>query len=210
MALTTYSELKTSVANWLNRDTLTSYIPDFITLAEKRIHRDVVNLGHFLRGMEKRAADSTTAGNRYLGLPTDFLSLRSIKITSTNPITRLEYVTPDRFNEIYAGSDTGTPRVFTIIGDELAFGPIPDSAYTVEMDYYGSITVLSDSNTTNWFITNAPETLLYATLLEAELFVKNDQRASTWKDLYDTALAGLIRFDSASRYPTGGLRTVVG
>ncbi len=209
MAITTHAELKTTVANWLNRSDLTSYIPDFITLAEKRIHRDVVELGHFLRGMEKRAADATEANNRYIGLPTDFLSLRSIKLTSTDPITRLEYVTPDKYNQ-YTSTGTGTPRVFTVIGDEIAFAPIPDAAYTVEMAYYGSIAALSDANTTNWFITNAPETVLYGSLLEAELFLKNDQRASTWKDLYDTALAGLVRFDRASRYPTGGLRTVVG
>ncbi len=210
MALANYSDLKTAVANFLNRSDLTSYIPDFITLAERRISRDVVNQGHFLRAMEKRAADSLTASNAYLGLPDDFLSLRSIKITSTDPVTRLEYVTPDRFNEMYASSTTGTPKVYTIIGDELAFGPIPDSAYVVQMAYYGSITALSDANTTNWIITNAPETLVYGSLLEAELFLKNDQRAATWKGLYDQALSGLIEFDKASRYPLGGLRTIVG
>lgn len=210
MALTTYAELKTTVANFLNRSDLTSYITDFVTLAERRISRDVVSNGHFLRAMEKRAADSLTPSNAYLGLPTDFLAMRSIKITSTDPVTRLEYVTPDRFNEMYASSTTQTPKVFTIIGDELVFGPIPDSAYVVEMAYYGAITPLSDSNTTNWLVTNSPETLLYGSLLEAELFVKNDQRAANWKGLYDTALAGLIQFDKAGRYPASGLRTVVG
>ena len=41
MAITTYAELKSSIANWLNRDDLTAVIPDFIALAEAQIARDI-------------------------------------------------------------------------------------------------------------------------------------------------------------------------
>ena len=40
MAITTFSELKTAVANWLDRSDLTDRIPEFIALAEARHRRD--------------------------------------------------------------------------------------------------------------------------------------------------------------------------
>ena len=66
MAFSNYTELQTSVADWLDRDDLTARIPDFITLAEARFNRLLR-----IRSMETEAEQVTVAGTRSYSLPTD-------------------------------------------------------------------------------------------------------------------------------------------
>ena len=84
MALTTYTELKTSIGDWLNRSDLTSVIPDFISLAEAQIERTLRT-----RQMIVRANASFDA--QYGAVPSDFLETKSLKLTSTNPQTPLQF-----------------------------------------------------------------------------------------------------------------------
>ena len=58
MSLSTYSEIKTSIANYLNRDDLTSVIPDFISLTENRLDRELRVRVNMTR------AETTTTANR--------------------------------------------------------------------------------------------------------------------------------------------------
>ena len=66
MAIGTFDELKTAVANWLGRDDLTDRIPEFIALAEGRMNRTI-----FARAQEVRATATLTAEDAYTALPTD-------------------------------------------------------------------------------------------------------------------------------------------
>jgi len=208
MAITTYSELQTAIGNWLNRSDLTTYIPDFITLCEKKLNHDLISGGTFVRGMEKRSQTSTVAGQNNYGLPSDFLQMRSVFVNaSTDSI--VTYMPPDRLYQWGAGQSQGRPTLYTIIGDEMIFAPVPDGVYTIEIDYYGSITALSASNTTNWFMTNAPELLLYGSLIQAEVFLKNDQRVATWQTMYDTYKESLLDADAWGKFPAGGVRSAV-
>ena len=67
--------------------------------------------------------------------------------------------------------------------------PPPDDVYPIEVVYYELPILLDDSNQTNWLTENAPELLLYATLLESSPFLKNDERIQVWQQLYDRAAA---------------------
>jgi len=93
MALTTYAELQTAVANYLARTDLTSQIPDFIYLAETRLRRQ-------LRINEMLTQTSLTVSANQITLPTDFLELRDIHFEN-NPVWTLEYQSPDCFIETY-------------------------------------------------------------------------------------------------------------
>ena len=86
MALDTYANLKTSIANYLNRDDLTTYLPDFISLAEARHGRDLR-----LRIMENVGTASATGGQNYIDLPTNFLEFRYVAL-NTNPKIVLRYM----------------------------------------------------------------------------------------------------------------------
>jgi hypothetical protein len=86
------------------------------------------------------------------------------------------------------------------LASEFQLAPVPDSAYTVKLLYYYAPTFLSDTNTSNAFIANAPDALLYASLLEAEPYLMNDSRINTWGTMYDRAISTLTKSDESSQY----------
>lgn len=191
MAITTYSELQTAIANWLDRSDLTDRIPEFISLAEARFVR---KLNHWR--MEGRSTANTVAGQRTLQLPTDFISMRNLKI-NTSTVRTLEYMSPSVLYNY--SSSQGTPKYYTVQGNQLAFEPIPDSVYEIEMDYV-SFDKLSDSNTTNWLLTNFPDAYLYGSLVQGEAYILNDPRIPLWKAGLDEVLEEIKKEDKAARW----------
>ena len=204
MALSTFTELKDAVADWLDRSDLTTRIPDFITLAEARLNRDLR-----IRPMEVRSTMVTTSGQRYFNLPGGYLQMRNIQL-NTNPIMPLEYITPEMLDRLYGSDTTGKPRAYTLIGDEIQLAPIPDSDYTVEMAFYEKFSPLGDGTggtvTSNWLTTNAPDVLLYGSLLEAEPFIKNDERIGLWLNAYNGAIRKLQDADDRDRHSGSAMR----
>jgi hypothetical protein len=194
MALTDYSSLKTSVASYLARSDLTDQIPDFIRLAEERLARDLRT-----RKMLVVARADTTGNDSTVGLPADFLEMRDIHVRTT-PVQSLTYRSPNAF---FAGSrttDIGKPIDYTILSSEIQFAPVPDTAYSIQMLYYAKPTLLSDSNTSNVFLANYPDALLYAALGEAEPYLMNDARLQTWAALYDRSITAINTADQSSEY----------
>lgn len=192
MALSTFSELKTSIASWLHRADLTSNIPDFITLCEAKFNRTLR-----ISTMETRV--TATLDQQYENVPTDFLEMRTIQITGSDG-NILEYVSPASFNHVYKTTDTGIPKLYTIIDGTIGFAPAPASSYTMEMVYYKRIPALSDSQTTNWMLTNHPDVYLYGSLAEAEAFIKNDPRIEVWKSQYERAVMQVREADERARW----------
>jgi hypothetical protein len=195
MALATYTDLKSAIANWLARPddpTLTPFIPDFITLAETRINRDLR-----LRAMETRATASLAGA--YVALPPGFLEMRNFQL-NTNPVTALSYVTPQQLDASWAGSSAGRPAVYTIIGDAIQVGPAPDAAYDAEMAYYKKIDALSPSRPANRLLTDAPDIYLYASLLEATPFLMNDERLPVWSAAYENAVRAAMTAEDRARW----------
>jgi hypothetical protein len=194
MAISTYAELKTAIASWLDREDLTDIIPDFIVLTESRHRRDFK-----IRRMETRVTASTIADTEYYSLPDNYVAMRNIQL-NTDPKTPLEYLTPEIMDRIKGGSSTGQPRVYSIIGNNFQLRPIPDSVYEIEMLYYKYFTPLSDSNTTNDMLTYHPDLYLYGSLVEAEPYLQNDKRLQTWASLYDRAKKDLIDTNERDRH----------
>ena len=194
MAITTFSELKTAVANWLDRSDLTDRIPEFIELAEARHRRDFK-----LRRMETRVTANTADGTEYYTLPDNFVAMRNIQL-NTDPKTALEYLTPEQMDRVRGGSTTGKPKAYSIIGNTFQLRPIPDSVYEIEMLYYKYFTGLSDSNTTNDMLTYHPDAYLYAVLLEAEPYLQNDKRVQLWVGAYELAKKGIIDSNERDRH----------
>jgi len=194
MPFASYSELKTTVANYLARSDLTSVIPDFIRLAEERLRRDLRT-----RQMLIVATALTTGGDGTVGLPTDFLEMRDIHL-NTNPVTTLRYKAPNSFYAESRVTESGKPVDYTILGAEMQLAPVPDTAYTLQMLYYSKPTLLSDTNSSNIFLANCPDALLYAALAEAEPYLMNDARVQTWAALYDRAVTAITNSDQSSEY----------
>jgi len=198
MAITNYTDLQSTIADYLARTDLTTQIPLFIQLAENRLRRDLR-----IRPMLKVVTTSMTANDPTVALPSDFLEMRDIHIESS-PIQTLIYQNPSNFyrNTKAATLDVGAPKNYTVMGSEFQFAPIPDSAYTLKMVYYAAPTYLSSTVSSNTFLANCPDLLLYASLGEAEPYLMNDARVQTWATLYDRGVNSLTVSDSASENPS--------
>jgi hypothetical protein len=105
----------------------------------------------------------------------------------------LEFITESYANSLRAGrySAAGKPQYYTVVGSQLEFIPTPDTQYEGELTYYAKIPALSDSNTSNWLLTYAPDLYLYGALIEAEPYLKNDERVGLWGELYLRVVADI-------------------
>ena len=203
MSITSYSELKTAVGNWLNRSDLTTYVPDLVMLGEKRIYRDLR-----IRAMETALNSAISSG--VLALPSDYVELKFAYVDGS-PTQILQRKTAEFIYTSYpTRSSDGKPHFIGREGSNFIFGPYPDSTYTIKGIYYARLTALSDSNTTNWFTTNAPDLLLFASLLEAEPFIKNDERMVLWQTKYDQIVSQVTAEDQREQYSGSSLRMTVG
>jgi hypothetical protein len=178
MSISSYSELKSSIADFLNRDDLTSVIPTFISLAEAQMNRD---LRHWR--MEERS--TATLDTQYSALPDDWLQTISLSLDNQ----RLEYVSRDNMLELAEKTSiqTGATQYYTLVGGELEFYPRPADSSTMTLIYVQKIPALSDSTATNWVLDTFPEVYLYGSLLHSAPYLHDDARVQTWGGLYAAA-----------------------
>lgn len=194
MSFTSYADLQTTIAGYLARSDLTSQIPDFIRLAETRLRRDLR-----IRQMLKSVTTATVAGDSTVELPSDFLEVRDFVIVG-NPVQPLNYYSPSAFNRNTRSWESGKPLDYTVLANDFQLAPIPDSVYTAKMFYFAAPAFLSDTNTSNVFLANTPDALLYGALLEAEPYLMNDARINTWGTMFDRAMASITRSDEQGQY----------
>jgi len=202
MAITTKGELNTAVANWMNRSDLTSRIPEFVSLVEASFNRN-------LRTREMLVRSTASTSGQYVSLPTDYLEMLNIELTSTSPPKRLVYITSDRSDDYRErqNNKTGIPDYYTIEGTSIQLLPTPSEAVTVQLNYYQDIPALSglaDSGD-NWLLLAHPDVYLYGTLMQASPYVMDPQSAGQWGGLLDRAMQELQLSDEKSRYSGGTL-----
>ena len=183
MALDTYANLQTAIANFLARDDLTTEIVDFIKLTEADFNRRLR-----VRAMET-VNTSFSIDAETEALPTGFLQTRSF-ILATNPKTALQFMTPFHQAETQGGSSSGRPRAYSIEGTNFRFSPSPDSTYTATIVFYKAFDSLSSSTTTNHILTNHPDVYLYGSLYFASTFIRgmDPQTVAQFKGQYEACL----------------------
>lgn len=200
MALTTYAELKTALSTWTRRGDIGSYADDLITVAEKRIFREV-------RCREMEAALSVTMSSGVASVPTDYTDLKYAYIDGT-PIRLLERKEVGWILGKYPlRSAHGKPYFIGRDVDSFVFGPYPDSNYTVKGTYYKKLSVLSSS--VNTLYTNQPDLYLAASLKEVYEFLRNEKEAARWNEKYENIRASVSTQDKAERASGGPLMMVV-
>jgi hypothetical protein len=200
MAITTYAELKSSIANWLNRDDLTSVIPDFISLTEAGINRD-------LRHYKMINRVDATLDSRYVQMPADWLETVRFGITSGTTY-RLELVSRDDMLEYRQNTSdiAGIPKFYANIGDTIEVFPTPAAEYQMQLQYYAKTPALSGSNTDNWLLRDAPDIYLYGALVQAAPYLNDDARVQTWAALYSSAMQSMQKASDDTRFAGSGLR----
>jgi len=191
----TYDELYADIQAYLENTFPDTYLADgssvdtetqintFIKQAEQRIYNTVQ-----FPSLRKNVTGITSANNKYLSCPGDFLASYSIAVIDATG--SYEYLLNKDVNFIRQAypkpTDTAIPKYYALFGptvsgttitDELSFilGPTPDAAYSVELHYYyypESITVAADGRT--WLGDNFDSVLLYGSLVEGYIFMKGE------------------------------------
>ena len=196
MALTNYTTLKASIANWLNRSDLSDEIADdFIVLTE-------ADFNSKLRVRKMIASADVTINSETAALPTGFLQVRDFYILSGSTKYPLRYMTPSQMDQVKGTSTTGIPQAYTILGDNFRFMPRPDSTYTGKLNFYKKFDALSGSNATNFILENHPAIYLYGSLFHAANFLGgyNPQQVQTWQQMYATAMERLELNDREDQF----------
>ena len=200
MALSTYTELKSSIANFLNRSDLTTEIQDdFIKLTEADFNAKLR-----IRQMEQN--DDVTINAELVTVPTGFIGARSFHILSGDTKYHLEYISPGNLFKIKGASTTGLPRVYSIESDNgtesFRFAPSPDTSYTGKLQYYKAFDPLSTSVATNYILSSHPAIYLYGSLYHASNFlggIEPNQQAQ-WLAMFQTALERCENNDRTDSY----------
>ena len=180
MAIANYTDLRSSVANWLHRQDLTANIPDFITMAEIRLSRDLR-----ISPLVATTTLAVSAAGSSVTLPTDFMEIVNLRVASG---AELHYVPPDTIDRVTGGT---VPWAYTLRSGVIEVAPSWTAGGNLTMYYMKKETSMSDSNETNWYVTNAPDALLYGALLEASPYLMNDNRVEIWEKFYQRAIDSL-------------------
>lgn len=180
MAITDYGTLRTAVAQYLHRQDLSANIPDFIAMAEWRVARSL-RVSQLLRD----EVLNVLAGESTATLPTGFMELVNLRIAGG---VELHYVPPDCIDRV---TGAGTPWVYTITGATVLVAPSWTSGGALEIRYWAKPEALSDSVTVNWYVSHAPDALLYGALLEASPFIEGDSRIPVWQQFFEQSVSAL-------------------
>lgn len=202
MAISTYSELKSSIADFLNRSDLTTAIEAFIDLAESQMNRDIRHWE-----MENLVSGQQSQGDKYMQVPADWLETIRFQVTTGNisvlELSSMASLADKRQN---SNDQTGTPRFYSHVRGEFELFPTPDEDTDFELLYYQKIPALSDSNTTNWLLSYAPDVYLYGSLLHSAPYLKEDERVQVWAQLYSAAVVQLNAQSERVKNSGSGIR----
>jgi hypothetical protein len=195
MALSTYSELQTTVASYLNRNDLTDIIPTFITLTENRLNRELR-----VRANMVRAQTTTTSGTAFYDLPSDLIELRDISYDSNSQSFSLAYLSPESVNREYGSIISGQPKAYTNLGKNIKLTPTPDAAYSININYFAQLRSLSNSVATNDVLTEYPSLYLFGACLEGAIYLNDTEQTNRFGSVFEKTLDDVKRAEEAARY----------
>jgi len=172
----TYSGMKTAIQNYMDSSetTFTNTLDTFIKQAENRIFNTIE-----LNVFRKNVTGTAASGNPYLSSPSDFVAPLSLAVlNSDSEYTYLLLKHPSFMrNYIKTAATTGVPKYYGQFDDDtFILAPTPNANLTFELHYLyqpASLTAAGDSGTT-WISDNTPDLLLYGSLVEASIFLKQD------------------------------------
>lgn len=200
----TFTTLKQDVQRYLERGSslasdpiVFEQIPRLINLAERRIARELK-----IQGFINVVTTSVSAGNSVIPKPERWRDTVSMFIgtgannDSRTPLYSRSY---DYMRSYWPDATVQGQPVFYADYDynHWLIAPTADATYPLEILYYQLPDLLDEDTQTNWLTENAPEVLLYGTLLEATPFLKNDERIPVWQNMYDRSAAMLNGEDLA-------------
>lgn len=196
-----YGQLKSNIAAWINRSDLTDVIPTFITLAEDRIYLGSPDIDtEPLRVGEMLTVNPAFSGTT---LPSTWLELKRVSWFLSGDIKYpLEFLPLEKIGP-YEGI-SGRPQYFSIRGDTIVYGPTFSN--TVELVYYARPSAMSADSDQNSVLAAAPSVYLQASLMEAAIYLKDDEAALRHAKAFANALKAYQKQDDGNARSGATLR----
>jgi len=200
----TFTTLQQDVRRYLERGATLAedaivyeQIPRLINLAERRIARELK-----IQGFINVVTDTMIVGQSVYQKPDRWRDTVSINIGTgaTNDVRKFLFTRDYEYLRSYWPDESLTEEPVFYADYNYTnwlILPPPDDVYPFEVLYYELPVLLDDENQTNWLTDYAPQVLLYASLLEATPFLKNDDRIPVWQQMYDRSAAMLNGEDLA-------------
>lgn len=189
----TYSSLFTDIQRYLERGQVSdpdvyAQIPRFIMLAEQRLAVELKTLGSI-----KFVTTTFTPSTATLVKPERWRDTVSVSVTVAG---EKQYLFPRSYEFLRSfwpdSTVTGTPRYYSDYDyDHWLFAPTPATNLSLEIAYHERVDPLDSTNQTNWWTAYVPQALLYASLLEAMIFLKDDDRIAAYQQFYDRVMASI-------------------
>jgi len=212
MAVDSYAKLQSHIADTINRDDLSDSVTAFspasldstivrmIAQAEERVEHDIIARGGISYMETVDNSLTATAGTETVALPSDFKLIRTFAITSNPYVVLQNYPDINSLFTDYASTTNGQPVAYSVVGTSTAYlRLIPDATYNLRLVYYAALSKLSDSNTSNWLLTNALGVYVAATMVELCMYLESN-RLQFWEGLYKQKLNDLMNDDRMVRY----------
>jgi hypothetical protein len=199
----TYTSLVSDVQIYAERTTdavFLAQIPRLIMLAENRIASEVRGLG-----LLQFAMGNFSASNPILAKPARWRETKSFSFIDATGARKYLKLRDYAYCRSFwpTQSVTDVPRYYADYDYEhFLLVATPNSGYAYELAYYERPAPLSPTQQTSWTTQYAPQLLTYATLLEAQPFLKNSERIAEFQALYDRAVSAVSREDSARAVPS--------
>jgi hypothetical protein len=189
----TYDNLVQDVINYMERNDaqFVAQIPSLIGLAESAIAAELKTY------LQMTVVETTLLeGQVILAKPARWRKTISMKTNGKPMLMRSQ----DYIAQYQSESDPGVPLYYAEYDyNNWAFAPAPDADYPVEIIYYSEIQPLDTTNQQNLFTREAPQAMLFGTLLQAQGYLKALDKLPVWKGYYTDALAALKKEDSSRR-----------
>lgn len=170
--------------------TSTDQINTFIRQAEQRVYNTIQ-----LLELRKNVTGNATANNKYLTVPSDWLSNFSLAVI--DPVTgEYEYLLNKDVNFIRESfpfpAVSGKPTHYAMFDqNSYILGPTPDADYEIELHYFYYPPSIVDAGT-SWLGDNFDSVLLYGSLLEAYTYMKGEADViGGYQKRYDDAMVML-------------------
>ena len=213
---TTFTTLKEDIRRYLERGfTLASdqlvyeQIPRLINLAERRIARELK-----VEGLINVLTGTMSPGLAVYPKPDRWRSTVSFNFGTGDQSNEYNQLFPRSYEYVRSywpnRDQTDVPLFYAEYDyNNWIVAPTPDQAYPFEVLVYQLLPLLDETNQTNWLTDYAPQVLLYASLLEATPFLKNDERIPVWQQMYDRSAQALNGEDLSKILDRSARRTEV-
>lgn len=187
------ADLKTQIREWSERNDISdAQLDEFIIMVENDYKQD------FYLPFNEKIVELTTDGNGEIGIPTDYLKTKHMKVVDTNGNDKPLYRKPNEAVVIGGSLNTaGSISYFERSGNHFIFAPAAGEGTKVTVTYFNLIPSLvdaaaTDPNTVNAVFQVMPTVYLFGALMFLHMYTFNEERASFYTQMYAQAKEDLI------------------